>query len=170
MPVLIDSVTFADVLGHHTISIEKVDVRTIDPATRVPKSVEAFLYFVTERHDYTFTEVHPTTGVSMVATTTKTVRAEFLTEEKAREHFQHVYREQDGKETITGVTRFSVKSVGNTGKVSVLISGTTEKVIVMTGQCLRALHKLTEDATIFDAEFLYYTNTSTADDVVVTVK
>jgi len=162
MSVLLESVTFTDVLGHHTISLEKFDVRELDPLSKVPTSVKAWIYVVTERHNSIHREADE------VRTYASTVTRQFLQEEDARGHFQHVYRDQNGKETIYGVATFQPKAIGNeTGSISVHFIGATSKTFVMTMRAYRSLCKLTETLEKFDIEFLYYTSTSIADDVIV---
>lgn len=162
MSVLLETVTFTDVLGHHTISLEKVDVREIDPLSKVPASLEAWMYRVTEFHHSIYKDGATVTSYH------KTVTFEALTEEIARAHFTRVYREQSGKETLTGITNFAVKAIGSGGNsVSVELWGSTKKTIVMTTRAHDSLCKLSFNADVFDVEFLYYTNTSIADDVIV---
>lgn len=168
MSELLESVTFTDVLGRHTISLEKFDSRELEVRTTLPKSVKSWRYVVTEYHHYTFREVNPETNVTVSAVTQKTVTADFINEDKARSHFQHVYREQNGKETIKGITNYAVKAIGNSGNsVSVAFWGVESKTLVMTTRAFDSLGKLAHSADVFDVEFLYYTNTSIADDVIV---
>lgn len=164
MSELLESVTFTDVLGHHNISLEKFNARELDPLSKVPASVEAWIYKVTERHNSIYTDGEMDT----VTTYSKTVTYEALTEDEARRHFEHVYREQNGKETIKGITGYQVKAIGKSGDTcSVLFTGATSKIMVMKLRAFDSLGKLAKDAEVFDVEFLYYTNTSVADDVIV---
>jgi hypothetical protein len=166
---LLESVTFTDALGLHTITLEKVDVRRWDTKSTVPAVVDAWLYVVTEHHSYTYTETNEELKVSIVGQTQKTKRAEFLDVEKAQSYFTHIYREQTNKETLKGVENFTAKAIGISGEnVSVKLTGEfAPKTIVMTLRAFRSLRNLASDLEKFDVEFLYYTNTSIADDVIV---